>query len=124
MNSITSLDSISDSDIEMRTARSQITISAEAIEPPGVAIGLDSLKENFTNIEEHTATAPSLDLLDRMRNSYRLLDLVIDSATNGSGKYSTSVRLDSSNNPFSSGQGRDSAGFDRKTDEPSRAWFI
>lgn len=37
-------------------------------------------------IDEVPVASPSLDLLDRMKNTYRLLDLVSDGGSDGSGK--------------------------------------
>jgi hypothetical protein len=85
----TDINDISDSDEEMVSARSGVTISAQATEQGDITITeqVSSSVEDPPNIEEEPVRSPSLDLLDHMRRTYRLLDLVSDKATGGSGEH-------------------------------------
>lgn len=87
---LTVINDISDSDEEMVSARSDVTISAQAMEQGDITITehVSSAIEDPPNIEEEPVRSPSLDLLDHMRRTYRLLDLVSDKATGGSGEHS------------------------------------
>jgi hypothetical protein len=80
----------------MLSARSEITVSAQAIEQRDSSLVADTssgLREVVPEIQEVPVTSPSLDLLDHMKKTYRLLDLVSDGGTGGSGRLSP-IQLD------------------------------
>lgn len=88
---LTVVDDTSDSDGKMVSTRSNVNLSAQAFKQGDVKIGghpqVNEAYEDQKPTEEDSMHSPSLDLLDQMRRTYRLLDLVSDNATGGSGEY-------------------------------------
>jgi hypothetical protein len=74
----------------MLSARSEITVSAQAVEQRDsfVVDPSSGTREVVPEIQEVPVTSPSLDLLDHMKKTYRLLNLVSDGGIGGSGRLS------------------------------------
>jgi hypothetical protein len=85
-------------EVEMQTARSQVTSVPYTSSRRSQDIGEgekstrasyfydDKDQSELTFSGENSATNPSLDLLDRIKRMYRLLELVSDKGVSGAGK--------------------------------------
>jgi hypothetical protein len=93
------LDDISDSDVEMHSARSELTSvppgtnhQAPSINQNGIDQTNSSLHppddtghEDDTLLLDEPPASPSLDLLSRVKGMYRLLDLLCEEGSGGIG---------------------------------------